>query len=409
MKRFLLFLLVAIPALGIAQTNFQKGYVVTNAKDTLHGYIDYREARKTPTSFLFKTESNSTPRTYTLKDCAACHINDRASYQRFLVDISQGSVDIYSISTQVDTTSKRDTVFLQVLQSGPNVNLYAYADRIKTRFYIQDHQEMNPTELIMQQYYKEGQSGTLITNLRYARRLSFLVEKYDKSSPAIERKLQTLRYKEDELIKMVTLINGQQKTKSKFEQSRWFAGLSMDMAKTKFRGKTSLADANSKISFSPMLSGGLDLFINPSIRKLAFRVELAFIKSKSEVTGSGGGNSFDQLNAIITPALLYHVYNADRFKVFVSGGLSLNYSKVSNLLNFKYEKELLSDDLKPVNVPMDMESFYFSFPVNVGVVLNKKIELLAGYNIPTAMTNYIYYSAERHRFRIGLNYLFGKH
>lgn len=413
MKRLLFFLFLAIPAIGAAQSNFQKGYLVTNGKDTLNGYIDYREGRKTPTLFAFKPALNAATQTYTIKDCAAYHIDDMVSYQRFLVDISLGAVELSKISSVVDTSSSRDTVFLQVLQTGPNVSLYSHVDRIKTRFYILDKAETVPAELVMQLYYKDDENGKLITNLKYARQLLILMKKYDQSSPANERRLATLKYKEDELVKMAALINGQQKSsyKSKFEQSRWFAGLSLDMANTNFRGQNLLAsaDAKSKTSFSPMLTGGIDLFVNPAIRRLLFRMELALVSSKSEVTSPAGGNSFDQLSAMFNPSVLYHIYNADKFKVFLSVGLGLNYSKINNLENFQYEKHFLSNDLKKVEVPLELNNFYFSCPINVGVVLNKRIELLAGYNVPTAMTNYVYYSVERQRFRAGLHYLFGKH
>lgn len=412
MKRFFLFLLMAIPAIGIAQSNFQKGYLVTNGGDTLKGYIDYREGLKTPTSFVFKSELNSSAlKTYTLKDCIVWHIDDMASYQRFLVDISLGSVEISKISSLVDTASRRDTVFLQILQSGPNVTLYAYVDRIKTRFYILDKTDTLPTELVMQVYYRDDESGKLITNLRYARQLSSLMQKYGKLTPQNEHRLATLKYKEDELVKVAALINGQEKLKSKYKQFRWFAGLSLDMANTKFQGETPLAssDTKSKTSFSPMFSGGVDLFVNPAIRRLLFRMEMAFVKSNSEVTSPAGGNSFDQMSFIFSPSILYHVYNADKLKVFVSVGTGLNYSKVSNLVNFKYEKGILTDDLRKVGVPFDLEKFYITIPINAGVVLNKRIELLAGYSVPTSMTSYVYYSADRQRFRVGLNYLFGKH
>lgn len=412
MKRFLFFLLFAMPAIGISQTNFQKGYIVTNTKDTLKGYVDYREGLKTPTSFVFKTDLQSTPKRYTVEDCAACHIDEMVSYQRFLVDISLGSVDISAISTVADTASKRDTVFLEVLQAGPNVTLYSYVDQIKTRFYILDKGDEIPSELVMQLYFKEGQSGRLVTNQRYARQLFSLMKKYDKSTVAIEKNLGLVRYKEDELVNMVSLINGQQKMKSKFERSRWYAGLSLDMARTKFVGAHALAgtDATSKVSPSVMINGGVDLFINPAIRRMAFRVELAFVKSKSEVTRSTGGNTFDQLSAIFTPSVLYHIYNADKIKVFVSVGPGLNYSKYSNMTNYQYQKDYLTGGLKKVEVsPLELNSFYLTVPITAGVVLNKKIELLAGYSLPTSMTNYIFYTVERPRYRLGINYLFGKH
>lgn len=412
MKRFLFFLLLAVPAIGISQTNFQKGYIVTNAKDTLKGYIDYREGLKTPSSFVFKTDLQSTPKRFSTADCIACHIDEMASYQRFLVDISLGSVDISTISSVVDTTSKRDTVFLEVLQTGPNVTLYSYVDQIKSRFYILDKGADIPSELVMQLYFKEGQSGRLITNQRYARQLFSLVKKYDKSTLVIERRLERLSYKEDELIKMTNLINGQQRMKSKFERVRWYAGLSLDMARTKFTGVHVLAapDATSKISAAPMINAGVDLFINPVIRRLGFRFEVAFVKSKSEVTSPSGGNTFDQFSGIFTPSMLYHIYNADKIKVFVTGGLGLNYSKYSNMANYRYQKNILTGELRKFDQgPLELNSFHLTFPITAGVVLNKKIELLAGYSVPTTMTNYVYYGVERQRFRLGFNYLFGKH
>lgn len=41
MKSFLIGLLFASPLLLSAQSNFQKGYVVTNSNDTLRGTVNY--------------------------------------------------------------------------------------------------------------------------------------------------------------------------------------------------------------------------------------------------------------------------------------------------------------------------------------------------------------------------------
>lgn len=408
MNRFLLFGFLVLPLLSNAQSNFQKGYLITNTKDTINGFVDYKERALNPVSFVFKQDLNGEKETYTLKNCAGFGLDDMVSYERCVVDVSLSSSDMFKAVEKIDTTIRRDTVFLQVLQKGEHITLFSYADAIKKRFYVLDKEELVPIELIRQFYRRDNNSTIVSINIQYARQLQELLRKYSKNAPAEDRKFANLRFTQPELLKAADLINGQKNIKSPNKSLRWFAGVSLDLASTKFSGVHELATPNvtSKKILSPLVNVGMDVFANSNIRKLLFRTELSFNKSRSEVSGDDGFNSFDIVSATLSSGVLYHVYNADNFKVFLNVGAAINLNKYSNQKGWttfgwlvKLEKERI----------LDLEPIYFSIPVNVGVVLNKRIEVIAGYSFPTSMVNYSSFSVERNKYRLGLNYLFGKH
>lgn len=409
MTRFLLGLFIALPMLGFAQSNFQKGYLITNKKDTLKGWIDYRELAHNPTSVSFSDNGRSETKTYTLKDCAEFHIDyDNTTYRRFLVDITTASIEFSDLSDKVDKSFRTDSIFLQVLQEGSNVTLYSYTDRIKERLYIQDKTDEVPVELIRELSHQLRDPGKIMVNIQYVRQLMSLLRKYGKWTEAMEKKLSILNYQRKELIRIVLVINDQQLTPSKFPKTRWFAGLSLDLGRTKFSGEHELAkNAKSKTTVSPMISGGVDVFVNPAIRKLLFRTELSLIKTNSEVSGPGGSNAFDMITATLSSGILYHIYNTDNFKVYMSGAVGVNFYNYRNQKGYR----VLDGGFGEFKVDhlMKFRAMNISFPVNVGVVLKKRIEILAGYNFPSSMVDYLYIGVYRQRTRVGVNYLFGKH
>jgi hypothetical protein len=415
MKRFLAGLLLTLPMFGVAQSNFHKGYVLTNSKDTLKGYLDYRENKNNPVAIVFKDDLNASPKTYTLKDCAGYGINDIVSYQRHVVNISLDPDDMTKITEVVDTSFKREPVFLQVIQAGQRVTFFHYEDQVKKRYYILDKGDQEPQELIRQLYMKADNPGMMLTNVKYARQLMAILRKYGKYSESLESRLGRLKYTQEDLLKIVVLINDQQQEKSKFPKARYFAGAGINAALLGFSGAHVLAgsDASSKLSFGPTITGGVDFFANPAIRRLLFRVELALMGSKNKISSPSAMQSFDQMGLGINPQVIYHLYNAADFKVFIGAGLGLNLSRYSNQKSSRYSTNFYTGagtiSANNPNDLLELETFYASFPVTAGVVLNKKIELSIGYSMPTAITNYALFNADKQQFRFGVNYLFGKH
>jgi hypothetical protein len=415
MKRFLAGLLLTLPMFGFAQSNFHKGYVLTKSKDTLKGSIDYREEKNTPVAFVFKQDGNASPKTYTPGDCLGYGINGIASYQSHVVNISLGTDDMTKLTEVADTSSKRERVFLQVIQAGQRVSFFYHEDPVKRRYYILDKGELEPQELIRQLYMKAGSSGTVLTDVKYARQLMSLLMKYGKHTESLEKRLGRLNYTREDLLRMIELINDQKLEQSKFPKSRFFVGAAINAGSIGFSGAHALAgsDASAKFSFGPAIAAGIDFFANPAIRRLSFRVEMALMTTKNKFSSPSGTQSFDQMGAVLSPQVIYHLYNAPDFKVFIGGGVGFNFSRYSNQKSVRYTTNFYTGaEIVKTNEPNDLlelEPFYASFPVTAGVVLNKKIELSVGYSMPAAITNYALFNADKQQFRLGVNYLFGKH
>jgi len=153
MKHFyklLLSLIILFPICSKAQSNYEPGYVVTLSGDTLHGYIDYKEWDSNPQKISFKKDIGSNEKQeYSPKNAGAFEVTGFETYKQFAIWVSQDKLDVSELSKGIDSTKKRNTVFLRVLNSGKNVTLYAYNDDLKERFYIQEGNN-EPYELILQ-------------------------------------------------------------------------------------------------------------------------------------------------------------------------------------------------------------------------------------------------------------------
>lgn len=416
MRRFLFTLLMVVPAFGFTQANYHKGYVVTNSNDTLRGYVDFKERSNNPLAVNFKSDLSGPMRKFTLSDAAAYGLDGLEYFQRFVVDISMSATDVANLSVGPDSSAKRDTVFLKVLQLGKNLNLYGYVDDLKERFYIMPAGRPEPVELIRNLYLKAEGKNTIIGDDKYTRQLLVQMKRFYPDDLGMEKALWRLAYKEQALLKVVSLINEQQPLKSKYKGSRFFVGAGFSGSTAAYAGQHVLASAqaSSKTSYLPFLAAGIDLFVKPSIGRAIFRTELSVSMSSNEIAlpalekGSTEiHHSFDQVSAVITPQFLYHIYHTDKLKCFAGLGGGLNFSSTRNnktvYLNEDINKSgTVEDEIVP-------EKFNYSLQLMAGVVLHKKIEIAAGYSPNVAISNYKYFNVIMHRFRFGLNYLLGIH
>lgn len=415
MKHFLLSVLLTIPVLAMAQSNFQKGYVVTNSGDTLRGYVDYKERAVNPTSFNFKTETGVV-RKYTLTDCSAYGVDNMDAFRRKEVSMTLSKIATSELSNGPDLSTTMDTVFLKVILEGEKVSLFSYTDNIKERFYISRKGMDIPEELIRQIYLKADQSTSIVTDDKYVRQLLMVMREARGGISDDEKKLIRLDYKVQDLKKLIALINGQQLIKSKYPRSRFFAGLGATVTNSSYQGENYLVGAESKKSVLPYFTVGIDVFSNPAIKRLVFRTELSFFMSKNEIskTSTNTSNlltkqSFDEKSISLTPQIIYHVYNAENLKVFLGIGAGFNYSKYTNN---KYQQNSsfgTTERNTVIENYVEFEKFRFTLPVSAGVVVRKNIEIVGGYAFRSALTNYVFYSVSNERYKIGVNYLFGKH
>ncbi|RZK15408.1 MAG: hypothetical protein EOO43_15150, partial [Flavobacterium sp.] len=262
--RFLTLVVILCPFLSFSQNDFFKGYVVTLKGDTLIGYVGGKESGATLKQVQFKTNITDAIQKFSTADCVAFGLFDRDDYERHTVTISLGKVKLEDLSTGLDTVSKRETVFLQVIQKGKNVVLYSYTDEIKTRFYVRKKDDKEPIELLFYSFYNPDNTSQIIYNSKYQTQLLFLFREYgvEIEDFILERSL----YDEDDVVRLVSLINGYKKVKSKYKTHVWYAGAGLAHLSTKYFGEHELVgDAiTSKNSIVPYVSAGIDVYINPA-------------------------------------------------------------------------------------------------------------------------------------------------
>jgi hypothetical protein len=400
-----------------AQRNYRPGIVVTAQGDTLHGLIDCKDWDNNPKMISYKNANESAgQRSFSPKDISFFSVENVASFESYHTQISQcrtgGINDLPSIE---DTSTVTNDVFLKVIRKGPLVNLYSYSDNIKTRFYIKAAAEKQSEELLYRRYLPEGNGGRIINKEVYKSQLFQLAEKYasankNKLLPAIQTTVYTL----SSMVKIVDLMNG---NKVKFKQplvTKFYAGIALYAGKAKYDGDHELAEgAHSNISMLPGISAGLDWYANPKFGRLVFRLDGSFMPAKFKIKkemGSNGGyieHDISRSTFSLSPQVIYYFYNRDAFKFSLGAGISASYSiygKSTRTENynlggsggkFDYVKEI------------DLEPFVMSLPVRAGVLLNKRFDIYAQYNIPiSAISNYVFYSITVNAAQVGINFVF---
>lgn len=162
-------LLIALPLLTKAQSNYKPGYAITAKGDTLRGLIDYQDWEGSPQLFRFKASSTADVQRLSTANTSYVEISQFDAYQKYLVDISTDNTDIQHLETFRDTSFRTDTVFLKIIQKGKNVTLYSFTDHLKTRFLVKKTDSAQPPhELIYRIYhsdYKTFNDNTYVKQL----------------------------------------------------------------------------------------------------------------------------------------------------------------------------------------------------------------------------------------------------
>jgi hypothetical protein len=103
-----------------SQSDFRKGYIVTNSNDTIHGFINYRGDIKNCAECVFKEDNLGTEKIYNPGEIRAYRFDKSKYYiSYYLQDIEK-------------------EVFLEFLMDGI-VNLYYYKDLLRESYFISKH------------------------------------------------------------------------------------------------------------------------------------------------------------------------------------------------------------------------------------------------------------------------------
>lgn len=417
MKLLAVFFLFAVPLCVSAQSNYHKGTITDNNGQTQAGYINYREWDNSPKYIEFKTSlADKKPRAIFPATIKSFNIDDFEEYYTYQGKITLNKATFPDLDHERDTTTQQAIIFMKVIALGSKLSLFSYTDSIKTRFFVQE-KEQQPLELLYQQYYTEGNSVQSIPT--YIGQFNYLATKYLQINTATLNKIERAKYNTDDIEQIVNEINGVavKKNRKKGEPYiRYYAGAALNMSTTAIDGY--YAEKKS-VTYSPKLSVGIDIFNNPSVQQLIFRTEVALTYINPQILGyydyasylaknNSETISFDQYNASVTPQLIVNIYNTDSFKFYIDAGVCFNFSVYKNSKR-RFDSTSFSGTTSSQYIqPYDMELSWANFPLQAGIVLNKRIEIFVSRSAPTAYTKYSNIALSSDIYNVGVHLLLKK-
>jgi len=406
--------IILLPCCLFAQSNYKPGYVVTLKGDTIKGFIDYKEWGKNPKQISFKNNLNAANHeNFTTNDINAFVVTDYEYYKRFVAHVSQGQVEMSNVKQGADTSYITDTVFLRVLTQGPQIALFSYSDKIKTRYYIADMDNAVPQELVYRVYYSLENSARIQIQNGFRNQLAYLARKYVPNDNKLQMEISDAGYSDADLLKIAREINGDKGREFTLKSgmgTRWYAGIGITNNNLSFMGAISYPNNSSTY---PKIEAGLDVFTNKSTRLFFFRLGVSLTENSHSFSSPVDdlGNSYSLSNVIqhnvsILPQLGYNIYNSERFKWFVIAGPSINISFYNNY----YTEQTFDNVINAyTNEFPDLFKKWITFQVKTGIAVNKRIEIYAGYTFQTTLTDdYVTFAGRVSTYEAGINYLFGK-
>ena len=423
MKFLYLILFAILPSILFAQSNYHNGYVIKNNGDTVKGFIDYREWDQSPKSIHFKiNKEDKSVFQYNPQDIRKFQITGLETYITYSGLISKNATRFPYLQDDLDTSKKTSTIFLKSIATGKFLTLFYYEDDLKPYYFIAETNAM-PVELNYYQYYKYANNQKSVTHSDvYKGQLSPYINKYGTENNTLVDLLESTKYEQSDLKRLVDEINGDttlnnKKASSSSSSTRFFAGISINATNTRYSqdfGPLTTITKSTKIIL-PQIHLGMDFLTNPNIQKLVFRGEfsLSYINPKFTFPlnivneNTTAVYSFNQYTATVTPQILLNVYNKEKFKLYVDVGVGLNLSSYSNKFVLKASQQYALDDDITNEAAPKLQSLWFSFPIQIGVTLNKKVELALtyfGYDTYTDNTNY---DVKNSSIGVGFKYLFG--
>ncbi|GEO06130.1 hypothetical protein AAE02nite_37940 [Adhaeribacter aerolatus] len=431
-KCLLLLLIIVIPVVSFAQANYKSGIVITLQGDTLKGYINYKEWINNPKEVDYKPSLTESAQTFTPKNIKSFAIAGLESYEAFEVSVSMDNLNANGIREIEDTLNVTNSFFLKALLKGDKVHVYSYKDKIKERYYFLENDNTNPVELRNQVFLTTSNVVTPV----FKQQLSALAIKY-KNFP-LSQQIASLAYNKTDLLNTLKQLNTVNAAvvaynREKKPKARFFLGTGLAYNTITYSGENLFTidrkNANGfdkykdKVisqSYQPRFAGGIDIFINPEVKRTILRGEILVTPLQSEVVSYLQYNSVSDreqrntynLSMVIVsamPQVIYNLYNKENFQFYLGTGAAYSYYRTNqNILN-----RIPTDD--PDNPDAIIEDYVIikkrglNVVLRSGIVLKKKIDLGIVYFNPTEITNYTSAkgsSVKANNLQLSLNYLF---
>ena len=416
LKPLCLVLFVAFGFNVFAQSNYHEGYIIKNNGDTVKGYINHRDWEQSPILVDFKVDkTGSQVQQFDAAAIKGFGVTGAAAYITYTGPVSMDKIHFPDLPDGFDTTQTVTAIFLKRLATGKHLTLFKHTDDIKTRFFIAET-ATEPTELRYHVYYNPGKQ--IVTSDVYKGQFLWYINKFNPANAKLISRAQQATFDDGSLEGVVNQINTNEVAAgSKQSNIRLFVGIAMVSTETKvsdIHDFTNPTVSNYR-SLSPKINFGIDVFGNPNVQQVIFRVELSlgYITPRlpypvtiNTVT-TNEIYSINQLTTAFTPQVMFNFYNKDDIKVYLDGGIGFNYSVYpKNKITLADANANNGTTVTPQ--PFALSALWINFPIQTGVMLNRKVEISFTFAPYAYFTNSATAYAGNSPMSLGAKWLFGK-
>ena len=199
LKRNLLLLIYFFSTATMAQEAFQSGYIISSQKDTLKGYVAYKNAK----TFKYKKGKDSQTMEYKAQDVLTVVSNSSSQvYESHYLSIETAPLKLSLLKDHDKNAkaTKMDTVFVKALVLG-KVSLYQLTeDTGREHFYLKKEETGNLEELVLRKYYKDSDGKKTVTILeKYKGQLTYQLRDCNK----LDKMIQKLDYSSTDLQELI--------------------------------------------------------------------------------------------------------------------------------------------------------------------------------------------------------------
>ncbi|QNL49034.1 outer membrane beta-barrel protein [Olivibacter sp. SDN3] len=324
--------LALIPTVALSQDNFISGYVVTNNKDTITGYVDYRNWSVNPEKIAFKAHLTDDRILFSPLDIICFSVAGEL-YESGIIIGKKNAGENNKESESGILRLQRDTIFLQTLITGEK-SLYKYRNRGGTNvFYIKRNGDF---ELLGYNQYNVQQNGKtyLAKDKQYVAQLI----SYFQDCPSIVAAIQSTNYSAKYLEKLFLTYYACKnepiafKNQTEENKPKWGALSGISVTSLNFEGYGNSPLINTKFDQSTNIAAGvfLEIFIPRNFQKWSIYNELAMstYKVKGNYNDFTSGENYSTYHTTIghthlkTVNMIRFSQAVRRTSLFINAGMT---------------------------------------------------------------------------------------
>ncbi len=344
-----------------AQTNFRKGFVVTNNNDTISGFIDYKYWIYNPKSISFKKVNSEKVIKYLPSDIKSFFV-EKEYYKGGFVEIGRNYEDFGKIDNQRFLDYKKEALFLKYLVKG-KLNLLSLkeigSDRV--HFFVQTENQ-KVQQLVKKKYLteKDGEKISTFNNLYVG---TLKLEMHD--APELFERITNTSLSYGSLTRLISDYNKEHGTNSYkyINKSRaWKSSLELIIGAVNqtFNELSENNDFTNELRYSFIGGIGFNTFNPRKLKSLSLYTSVKLKKVKYNYNYQEQNLSFPTFYDIYyknidalclqTNIVLRYNYRYKNFNFFIDGGGAIinGIFDNSNLLIEHHSGQIVDTEKQPV-------------------------------------------------------------